>query len=89
MKFAMQKVKVPVFWMPDPEAHTIKSPFVRQPAYHDLENRVAQLEDSLEKYQRVRVHDVNEKEWLRDRVNALQAELAALRPQASEGTEHD
>lgn len=33
-----------VFWMQDPEADAIKSPFVRQPHYNDLENRCAALE---------------------------------------------
>lgn len=39
------------------------------------DKRIRELEDSLAKYQAARVHDVDEKEWLRDRVNALQAKL--------------
>jgi len=35
---------IPVYWMTDPEADAIKSPFVRQPYYNDLENRIAKLE---------------------------------------------
>jgi hypothetical protein len=33
--------------MTDPEADAIKSPFVRQPHYNDLENRIAKLESSV------------------------------------------
>jgi hypothetical protein len=36
-----------VFWMTDPEADAIKSPFVRQPHYNDLENRIRDLEAAL------------------------------------------
>jgi hypothetical protein len=36
-----------VFWMRDPERQEIESPFVRQPRYNDLENRIAQLEAAL------------------------------------------
>jgi hypothetical protein len=40
-------VKGRVFWMTDPEADAIKSPFVRQPHYNDLENRIRDLEAEL------------------------------------------
>lgn len=40
------------------------------------DKRIRELEDSLAKYQAARVHDVDEKEWLRDRVNVLQAKAA-------------
>lgn len=38
-----------VFWMRDPERQETESPFVRQPHYNDLENRIAQLEAALGK----------------------------------------
>ena len=38
---------VRVFWMTDPEGGAVKSPFVRQPHYNDLENRIRALEAAL------------------------------------------
>lgn len=42
-------MKVPVFWMFDPESDSIKSPFVRQPHYNDLENRIREMEAALKR----------------------------------------
>jgi uncharacterized small protein (DUF1192 family) len=43
-------------------------------------DEIARLEESLAKYQECRVHDVDEKEWLRDEVNRLKAQLATADP---------
>lgn len=44
-------MKAPVFWLPDPEyPRGPMSPFVRQPRYNDLENRIRDLEAALLRY---------------------------------------
>ena len=40
-------MSAPVYWLVDPEADAITSPFVRQPHYNDLESRVKVLEDAI------------------------------------------
>jgi hypothetical protein len=45
----MSAVEPRVFWMPDPEGGAIKSPFVRQPAYSLLQDRVRELKAALRK----------------------------------------
>src|ERR1700685_322258 len=40
-------MNVKVFWMRDPERQETESPFVRQPHYNDLENRIRTLEAAL------------------------------------------
>lgn len=41
-------MSVRVFWMTDPEADAIESPFVRQSDYNDLENRLTMAHDTLD-----------------------------------------
>jgi predicted nucleic acid-binding Zn-ribbon protein len=50
---------------------------------HALLNERDSLKEQLESYQRARIHDVEEKNWLRDRVTELETELTALRSPAS------
>lgn len=42
-------MKGQVFWMVDPEADAITSPFVRQPHYADLEARIRRIETVVRK----------------------------------------
>jgi hypothetical protein len=37
-----------VFWLPDPEAPGVSSPFVRQPRYHDLQVEVKELREAMD-----------------------------------------
>lgn len=50
-----------------------------RPNYEELSAAYSTLAADLAKYQAVRVRDVDEKNWLRDRVNALEAALQSAR----------